>query len=618
MLDNLFQLTQLSYTVERDRLKSGAFQDVWSETRYLKVRGSVLKAPLVFKSMGRITDPDQFPMTVDELDYLAARFLAEGQAPAGCNFSTFKSFYNWWSNYRSFLTRAYELRAGPSVLTDLPDDDLELMAHLSGRRGAPESLNTSEMIPITNLVRECRKRGISIAELDEEKLHDWATDLPSTVLTSIKKAILIFNGLIGTNHVPAELLPARPIELGPEFSIQTGATVPPLHPEYAALMESHVSERVSGCAMAMFGTTAVPINTNGIGLKQAKKIRNALRWYWHGLVDLGVASQDFFDTEKIVEPAVLHRVVTEWDENEAGRSIAPVQRRAMVHLVIAFLNGIAPGYRDQIDPGFFKDRRLHKRKGERTPNRTFKDRTTLHFIADTTMQQRFFGMPHFFHELAKPMIADFDHVETEENRGVSRQQHHALDLAIMAAYTAIVTRYPLRLATMMQLAAFGPEPHMFFSDESGNGANVTLSIPGMIVKNGYYVDGVPLRPSKTVDPRAILQWYLDDVHPLVMKYKCRLAHLKRPDLLFGGLHDESMRRLWRRYIVEAGLNITPHMCRHLGGSVLYHNGVPIDEVAELLGDKENTVRSNYLVIDRVAKIENAMAAQAKMFEELDT
>lgn len=618
MLDNSFQPHQLSYTMERDRLKSGAFQKVWSRTRYLKVRGSVLKAPLVFKAMGRIIDPDQFPMTVHELDYLAARFLDTGQAPAGCKFPDFKSFYNWWSNYRSFLTRAHELRAEASAFTDRSDGGTELMAHLSGRRGAPETLNNYEMIPIANLVRECRIRGISIADLTADRMRDWVVVLSPAVVESIKKAVVILNGLIGTNHVPSELLPNRPIELIPEFDSQTCVVVPPLHHEYAALVELHIDERVSGHAIAMFGNNPGPITTHGIGLKQAKKIRNALRWFWHGTVDLGVASKDVFDVTEIVEPALLHRIVTEWDENKAGRKIAPAHRRAMIHLVIDFLDGIAPGYRDQIDPEFFKDTRLRKSKRERTPNRAFKERTTLNFIADTATQQRFFRMPLYFHELAKPMIAKFDHLGPDEVSGVSRQQHHALDLAIMAAYSAIVTRYPLRLATMMQLASFGPEPHMFFPEEGKNCANVTLSIPGMIVKNGYYVDGVPLRPSQKVDPRAILQWYLDDVHPLVMKYKCRLDHLKRPDLLFGGLHEESMRRIWKRYIAEVNLDVTPHMCRHLGGSILYHHGVPIDEIAELLGDSETVVRNSYLIIDRATKIENAMDAQAKIFEELET
>lgn len=618
MLDNSFQPAQLSYVVERDRLKSGTFQDVWSKTRFLKVRGSVLKAPLVFKAMGRITDPDQFPMTVDELDYISAPFFAKDQVPAGCKFPDFKSFYNWWSNYRSFLTRAHELRSGISAVADRSDDWSELTAHLSGRRDASIVLNKYEMIPIDNLVRECRKRGISIADLTADSMRGWVSSLPPSTMASLKIAVRILDGLIGTNQVPAELLPSCSIGILPELDPQTGLTVPPLHPEYAELMEAHVGERVAGDAIAMFGTNALKINTKGIGRSQAKKIKVALRWYWQGIVDLGIASPDEFDVTEIVEPTLLHRIVKNWNDTAAGRSIAPGQRRAMVQLVIKFLDSIKPGYCNQIDPQFFKDTRLHKPKGERTPNRVFKERITLNFIADTAMQQRFFRMPLYFHERAKHLIATFDQLEPEKFHDISRQQRQALELAMMAAYTAIVTRYPLRLATMMQLAPFGPEPHMFFPEEGVNSANVTLSIPGMIMKTGYYIDGVPLRPSKTVDPRAILQWYLDDVHPLVMKHKCRVDHLKRPDLLFGGFHEDSMRGLWSRYIAEANLNITPHMCRHLGGSILYHHGVPIDEIAELLGDKEATVRKNYLIIDRVGKLENAMDAQAKIFEELDT
>ena len=58
------------------------------------------------------------------------------------------------------------------------------------------------------------------------------------------------------------------------------------------------------------------------------------------------------------------------------------------------------------------------------------------------------------------------------------------------------------------------------------------------------------------------------------------------------------------------------MCRHIVASHLYANGVPVCQIAELLGDKENTVRNAYLFVDRARRLRDVMEAQAEIYRRL--
>ena len=127
---------------------------------------------------------------------------------------------------------------------------------------------------------------------------------------------------------------------------------------------------------------------------------------------------------------------------------------------------------------------------------------------------------------------------------------------------------------------------------------------------------MPLLKTQTIDPEEIIDWYLKKAHPLILKYKPTHAKYRQPNALFCGLHVETLRRIWRNYTSEVGLNVTPHMCRHIVASHLYANGVPVCQIAELLGDKEETVRKAYIFIDRARQIRDVMEAQALIYRRL--
>jgi site-specific recombinase XerD len=58
------------------------------------------------------------------------------------------------------------------------------------------------------------------------------------------------------------------------------------------------------------------------------------------------------------------------------------------------------------------------------------------------------------------------------------------------------------------------------------------------------------------------------------------------------------------------------MCRHIVASHLYANGVPVCQIAVLLGDKEKTVRNAYMFVDRSQMLRDVTEAQATIFRGL--
>ena len=70
---------------------------------------------------------------------------------------------------------------------------------------------------------------------------------------------------------------------------------------------------------------------------------------------------------------------------------------------------------------------------------------------------------------------------------------------------------------------------------------------------------------------------------------------------FGSKRIYEIRRAFERWVIKAGFIgadkkpwVTPHILRHTGASILAANNVPIEQIAELLGDSIETTRKHYV------------------------
>ena len=598
-------------------LADGRYDDVWAKNSRLKIRGSVRKAPKVFAAIVDFTSPDQILCDVVELDRIVAPFLKKRTFPSRCGFKSFQSFRTWHSNTRSFFDVVSGRRSSMTAIMAQEDEWTVLIAHLSGLRGSPRVLSEYEMLAIFSLVRECRIRGIGPADLRAETIEAFAPHLRPGTKNAIKRACERIDSLRADSRVPREFLPPAPIGKLLALSGPQIRTVPPLSDHFSALLDSHVEALVRGSKTAFFGTMERTVETKAIGEDREKNIRVAIRWYWHGLVALGLASPDTRVNLKVIaEPVVLHDVVRACAQGRLGAICDGETRRARVMMVISFLDRLAPGYGAKIGEAFFEDRSLGRDPTREKSDAAFKEETCLEFIHDRSFQHRFFSLPLKCVEEARPLIAKFGDLGPVDGRPLTGAQHRALDLALMAALTAITTRFPGRLKTLVRLDCGGPRPHILFPEKGFRSKDVVLDIPGYIVKNGHHASGIPLMPARTISPRRILQWYMAEARPLVLRHKSTMPSLMRPEKLFCGLHIETLRRIWRRHASEAGLVATPHMCRHLIASLLYARGVPIEHIAELLGDSVDMTAEAYTFVDRATQIQGVMDAQAKVFKEL--
>ena len=604
------------FLTARTDLAGGKFDHHWTKSRRLKIQGSVNKAPKIYKALAGISSAECITIDVDALDLLARPYLEAKRVPAGCGFKTYTSFYTWWSNLRSFFDVVSGRRASIAALMALQDDWADLIAQLTGQKGTPAAFNTQEMLPLLALARECRSREIALKDLSAGIVEEFGASLPSGTKTAVRRGYGTVLHLRGSNLVPTTLLPEGTLAPLRALTPPNVRQVPALHPEFEQLMADYIARKVKGEKIATFGNERRPIEGPGVSSDRAKNIRVAIRWYWHGLVALKLARADRpVDLAILTRPVVLYDVVRASATGGLGATCDGDTRRAWTRSVIAFLNTLSPGYSTEIDDVFFEDQALRKNREEK-PNGRFKRETCLEFIKNRELQKRFFAMPRMFFDEAQPLIENFQNLGPADGGFITRDQHRALDLAIMAALSAINTRFPARLKTLGQVHAGGSEPHILFPEGGCHAKDVLLDIPGYIVKNGYYASGVPLIPSRRVDQRKILQWYIEKAQPLVLKYKPTKSNLRKPERLFCGLHVETLRRIWRRYTSEAGLAITPQMCRHMIASLLYSKGVPIELIAELLGDQIDTVANSYTFVDRAAQIQGVMDAQAQIYQEI--
>ncbi|WP_127903390.1 site-specific integrase [Solirhodobacter olei] len=596
------------------QFQRGDFDATWADTTRLKIRGSVNKIAKVYRAVAGVTSPQLIACDVTSHDALFEPYLRSKSVPENCGFKDYTSFYTWYSNSRRFMDVASGSRERKEVLKSLEDDWAKLIDHLSGQCGTPAWFEQYEMIAISVLAAECRERGIGPGQVTAPRIMRFVPEVRAGARNALRTGCQLLDSLWGTNKVPSALLPPAPIGDLPAFIAADRRQTPPVAETFAALRDEYVAIRVNGTKVLPLGTQKRTISTEGVGPDRAKSIKQAIDWYWSGLCGLDLVDEaEAIDPRGYAEPYILHDVVMACADGKLGGTSSVDTRRGRTQTVREFLEWLSPGFKTGLPDELFDAVQLSRDPNdEGSEFDAFKRQTCLSFVDSIDRQRRFFQMPKHFFDLAQPLIANFADLHSEDQRcEISREQHRALDLAIMAANTAIATRFPLRLATRAELLSGGPRKHILFPEAS---KDVVFNIPGHIVKNGHFADGVPIEPSCTVNPRAILEWYLAEAHPLILAHKVRTKERRQPNLLFCGLHIETLRRIWRRHTAEAGCYITPHMCRHVLATLLYADGVPLDIIAELLGDKVGTVAKSYAFVNRAKLIQGAMEALARKFK----
>lgn len=213
------------------------------------------------------------------------------------------------------------------------------------------------------------------------------------------------------------------------------------------------------------------------------------------------------------------------------------------------------------------------------------------FMLDTGKQAAFFGLPKSLFGRAKKAMLAYE-------AGSHYEKDTAIALGIAACAAAIWTSLPLRISTLLRLTHGGEKSDVQIH---GNRHGLVVTTPPDIVKNGYSHRYITLTPKPGGNPREIVDWFVREVRPILLKHHIA-PHLRDPDLLFGGVSYARLSSIWRSATLEAGVPMTPHQIRHAIATIMANQpGADYSIIAALLGDTEATIQKNYAVIDQAKK-----------------
>lgn len=614
---NKIELSKISLFEARTAVEAGVIEIPWKESTWKKIRGSLTTITRVYRVLTGATSDRQIYCDPDSLRDLLEPFLKAKSAPPNCDFRSFDSFYACYSQTKRFFDLVSGGQDQIASKSQVNDSYSQLLRHLGGKDGEVPILSAQEIIPITRFFSLCQENRIDICEATPIWLRNAMAQLPANLLRTIKSAAGQLDGFRNDGRIPSELLP--PERFGDLSDLRCAGSwrTPKLHPEFALARERYISDRLVGSKRARLGSESIEITTrDSISQSRAKSLRQAINWFHHGLVADGIVCLERpFPWDIVSDPAMLGRIVELDSAGAMNRTTTEETRANRVRAVAKFLDTLFPGYEARVDPAFFEHTLLNNPPNRESGKAIWKRDTTLEFVDSPALQAVFYGMPARFFSEARVLIERWNEIGPVAGRGrLSKLQGRALDLSMLAVDLAITTRFPLRLASRIQLTSSGVNPHIILPEPLSKNP-VRVHVPGYIVKNEKFFSGVPLLPSKTVDPEEIISWYLRDVQHLVVELRVRSEN-RNPSLLLGGVTRAPMARKFQRYTAEAGLRLDAHMVRHLAGSVLYSRGVPTHIIAELLGISEQTVIQNYIYIKRAKLMQQAADEIATIYKEL--
>jgi hypothetical protein len=599
----------------RKAVEDGIIETDWTESTWKKRRGALGTIVKVYKQLAPDIAPEDILCDPYQLKALVQPFIDIKEIPSRCGFKNYEAFYACQSNAMGFFKFASGLSGQLKSLSMKKDGFSRLRTAMASANDGKPVCASHEMIPFDTLSRICRLNDIDINDLTTEKLIEIIEAVPTKYARHLLKAAVLLDSVQTEGQIAKDLLPPDFIgDLSKRIVLDKRKTAQ-LHWEYEEKVCTYIKRLRAGTIKCRLGGTKKHLPThNGIGEKRAKMVRQELTWLHDGLVAAGIVSYDQpFPWNKVFDPEYL-KIISDLDaQGKLSRNTQPKTRKRRIRSAVAFLETLSPGYSQGIEKEFYQYSVLNNEKHFTSPRQIWKKQATIDFVNCQDKQKIFYGMPALFYHQAKDLIENWD--EIGKRKGISTQQGRALDLAIIAVFLTITTRFPLRTATLLNLRWAGITPHLRIPSESSETASV-LPTSDIIKNNHSFASGVKLLPSTSHNPTEMLNWYLDFVHPLILKYKVH-SKTRKPDLLFAGVSYDAIARKFYQLTEEAGLPMTPHMVRHFAGSILFSRQIPINKISQLLGITERSVRRNYVYIDQQKQVQDCVDDIAMIYKEVE-
>jgi hypothetical protein len=552
-------IADIVHWIETEKPFTPAFQK--------KVLGSVRK----MQKLPQYGVPlEQIPADLDAFNKLWGR----GPIRTLPNGFTKKSSYSAWrSQVRSALTAFFDVPK-PIITTDEDDHWSQLLSDLRGADVHPKRL-----ISVTVLAGIARKAKLSPAEVS----HSWLQEIVDTAEASGRyEAIKAARSLI---HKHASSLT---VTISPAFSIPLRKSTQhcvrhPLPDQLAADIE----------VWRQTFTQGVPKGNRkkrrgGHSAERTNAVLRGVTYVHTAMVTAGLLPSDgTYSVRDMIDPDHLGDII----ERELMGEFPWKKLRPTTQF--EYLNN----WRLFVRSCGLNAEPLAEVVGEFSEFENVKTMSTTRrewcesFLFDMHKQAAFLSLPNkLFSEAKKAMV-------TYES-GTRYEKDSAIALGIAACAAAIWTSLPLRISTLLRLS-YGGEHADVQIHSSRKGLIITT--PAEIVKNGYSHRNIVLSPKPGGNPHEIVSWFVKEVRPRLLIHHIS-PHLRQSSLLFGGVSYARLSSIWRSVTLEAGVPMTPHQVRHAIATIMANQpGADYGIIAALLGDTEETVRKNYVVIDRAKK-----------------
>jgi hypothetical protein len=209
------------------------------------------------------------------------------------------------------------------------------------------------------------------------------------------------------------------------------------------------------------------------------------------------------------------------------------------------------------------------------------------------MQARFVRLPETLFDQARRAFAVYDQMDAVE-------QAKAINLCIAAVTAAVLTVFPLRARTWLQLSSDTPDADIWL-DPSPRSGKVHFDIPASKIKRRKEPFKHTIAPRKSFSPWEIIRWFQDGPRQELMR-----NHMStEPDhtLLLCGIKYGRLFKAWSVATRHALIPMPLHRVRHAVATILINlRPDNIAFVASLLGISERVARDTYAFVDHQKRL----------------
>ncbi|WP_282151196.1 hypothetical protein [Ruegeria atlantica] len=570
----------MQMTLEQAVEKLDAGDYPYSQANAKKIRGSANKC----RKLPAYNCPlAMIPIDVDAFVKRWSSHIANKDAPEG--FDTFKQFETWHGNVKSLMAHASGLRAEEKRLRGLEDDWSQLQkaatALIQPRRKG-NNIQTPELIALTVLTSLARSKGVQPAQLNIDMLHLWMKDCHDQGRkNAIRKAARLRDRL---HEFPETVGPSLlPSVIGEIPKATRHRVTPDLPAEViSAIRQYQATMRLGRFYDGLLaGRRRAPLSPQTV-----KSAGEDLNWYFTCLCELG--RLDLSGGQSIAKLTTADNLFAAFDAEVGGEYYwKPLGARTLkknMGTAFRFAREFHPEL-SKVQKEFFETEYFKNWDTMTEANQAFCRR----LVTSPRRVEKFLSLAGEFHIQAVPLIQNYKDLSMGD-------QARAVRLSLAAAMAAVLTFMPLRVDTLVNLSVTGEKANVSFPIGS---RTVSFAIPKEMMKNKKPLTALIKKRGK-VDPRCILEWWLNKARPLFMK---RL-HNPDPRLLLGGARYSNAADAWRYATASADAYMKLHQVRHAIASILINQpGADLNVVSALLNNSPATVSKTYAFFDQTAAIQ---------------